>query len=77
MFHFIEAAVSDGEEKDQDTMEDKDKSDKKDPNPRPRALHKTSSIFLRNLAPSITKQEVEAVSVRIRISIIRVLLGMF
>lgn len=31
MFHFIEAAVSDGEEKDQDTMEDKDKSDKKDP----------------------------------------------
>lgn len=27
-----------------------------------RALHKTSSIFLRNLAPSITKAEVEAVS---------------
>lgn len=30
--------------------------------PRPRALHKTASIFLRNLAPSITKQEVESVS---------------
>lgn len=29
---------------------------------RPRALHKTASIFLRNLAPTITKQEVEAVS---------------
>lgn len=29
---------------------------------KPRALHKTVSIFLRNLAPSITKQEVEAVS---------------
>lgn len=28
----------------------------------PRALHKTSSIFLRNLAPTITKAEVEAVS---------------
>jgi len=27
----------------------------------PRALHKTSSIFLRNLAPTITKAEVEAV----------------
>ena len=28
--------------------------------PKPRALHKTTSIFLRNLAPTITKQEVEA-----------------
>lgn len=54
--------MSDGEEKDQDTTEDKAKNDKKDTVPKPRALHKTSSIFLRNLAPSITKQEVEAVS---------------
>lgn len=29
---------------------------------KPRALHKTLSIFLRNLVPSITRQEVEAVS---------------
>jgi len=29
--------------------------------PKPRALHKTQSIFLRNLAPTITHQEVEAV----------------
>ena len=29
---------------------------------KPQALHKTCSIFLRNLAPTITKQEVEAVS---------------
>jgi hypothetical protein len=28
----------------------------------PRPLHRTASIFLRNLAPTITKQEVEAVS---------------
>ena len=28
-----------------------------------RALHKTTSIFLRNLAPTITKAEVEAVSI--------------
>lgn len=27
----------------------------------PRALHRTSSIFLRNLAPSITRSEIEAV----------------
>lgn len=54
--------MSDGEEKDQDTTEEKAKNDKKDTVPKPRALHKTSSIFLRNLAPSITKQEVEAVS---------------
>lgn len=27
-----------------------------------RALHKTTSIFLRNLTPTITKAEVEAVS---------------
>lgn len=30
---------------------------------KPRALHKTSSIFLRNLAPTITKDEIEHVSV--------------
>ncbi|CAL1546055.1 unnamed protein product [Lymnaea stagnalis] len=28
--------------------------------PKPRPLHRTNSIFLRNLAPTITKQEVEA-----------------
>ncbi|XP_037791165.1 serrate RNA effector molecule homolog [Penaeus monodon] len=47
--------------------EDKDKESKKDEEEegkeeeqKPRALHKTASIFLRNLAPTITKQEVEA-----------------
>jgi len=29
--------------------------------PKPRPLHKTQSIFLRNLVPTITHQEVEAV----------------
>lgn len=37
-----------------ETIED-DKPEK------PKSLHKTTSIFLRNLAPTITKQEVEAV----------------
>ncbi|XP_056018569.1 serrate RNA effector molecule homolog isoform X2 [Ostrea edulis] len=57
-----ESVMSDGEDKDQDTTEEK--NDKKESNPKPRALHKTSSIFLRNLAPSITKQEVEAMCKR-------------
>ncbi|XP_061401625.1 serrate RNA effector molecule homolog [Musca vetustissima] len=35
--------------------------DKVKDGPQPRALHRTSSIFLRNLAPSITKSEIEAV----------------
>lgn len=31
---------------------------------KPKALHKTTSIFLRNLAPTITRQEVEAICSR-------------
>ena len=41
---------------------EKEKAEVDDANPKPRALHKTLSIFLRNLAPSITKQELETVS---------------
>ncbi|CAB3374785.1 Hypothetical predicted protein [Cloeon dipterum] len=48
---------------------DEEKSEKQKEEPqeevlRPRCLHKTSSIFLRNLAPTITKQEVEAMCKR-------------
>lgn len=38
--------------------------DKEKDVPTPRALHRTSSIFLRNLAPSITKAEIEAICQR-------------
>ncbi|XP_032293092.1 serrate RNA effector molecule homolog isoform X2 [Drosophila virilis] len=38
--------------------------DKVKDGPQPRALHRTSSIFLRNLAPSITKAEIEAICTR-------------
>ncbi|XP_034476529.1 serrate RNA effector molecule homolog isoform X2 [Drosophila innubila] len=38
--------------------------DKVKDGPHPRALHRTSSIFLRNLAPSITKAEIEAICTR-------------
>ena len=37
-----------------------DEQEEGDKSPKPRALHKTSSIFLRNLPPTVTKQEVEA-----------------
>jgi len=63
---------SDGEEEKKEESAEKDenaeKSTKeeeeevKDDVVKPRCLHKTASIFLRNLAPTITKQEVEAVS---------------
>ena len=51
--------MEDGAEKDEDTTE---KNEDENMENKPRCLHKTSSIFLRNLAPTITKQEVESVS---------------
>ena len=53
---FFSPEKASAEEKEEDTREEQSSE------PRPRALHRTMSIFLRNLAPSITKQEVEAVS---------------
>ena len=38
--------------------------------PLPRELHRTASIFLRNLAPTITKLEIEAVSGTIKLCLI-------
>ena len=62
--------LSDDEDKDKDKDKDKDDDTKKEEVKKEKEvekikrkmLHKTRSIFLRNLAPSITKQEVEAVS---------------
>ncbi|KAK8373275.1 hypothetical protein O3P69_020337 [Scylla paramamosain] len=48
------------EEKDKEEGGVKEGEEDEDVELRPRALHKTASIFLRNLAPTITKQEVEA-----------------
>merc|ERR1719187_2527647 len=47
-------------EKDKDEKEVDMKDSEGESSPKPRALHKTSSIFLRNLPPTVTKQEVEA-----------------
>ena len=49
----MEDAEKKGEKEKEATEEAED-----DSGPKPKALHKTSSIFLRNLAPTITMQEV-------------------
>ena len=58
----------DENEKETDTKKEEEEEEKMDEDrdikPKPRALHKTTSIFLRNLAPTITKQEVEAMCKR-------------
>ncbi|XP_037918598.1 serrate RNA effector molecule homolog isoform X2 [Hermetia illucens] len=66
-----EVKVEEGGEKKSEEEENKtetiDLDKEKDPEPetpKPRALHRTSSIFLRNLAPTITKSEIEAVCKR-------------
>jgi RNA recognition motif-containing protein len=51
-----------GMEGDESERERKKKRGASEEAVKPRPLHKTASIFLRNLAPTITKQEVEAVS---------------
>ena len=61
-----EEKMEDTKEKDEDEKvdvrdeKDVDMKDSEEESPKPRALHKTSSIFLRNLPPTVTKQEVEA-----------------
>jgi RNA recognition motif-containing protein len=52
----------DAVERDESERERKKKKSNSEEVVKPRPLHKTASIFLRNLAPTITKQEVEAVS---------------
>lgn len=65
-FLFIETASRNGEKEEEKEKEakkdDEEEGKEEEEEQKPRALHKTASIFLRNLAPTITKQEVEAVS---------------
>ncbi|KAJ6645884.1 Serrate RNA effector molecule like [Pseudolycoriella hygida] len=53
-----------GEEDKVETIDLDKESDKREEGPTHKALHRTSSIFLRNLAPTITKAEVEAMCKR-------------
>lgn len=50
-------------EKDVDTAEPVKQNDETSPELLPRAIHKTQSIFLRNLPTLITRQEIEEVRV--------------
>lgn len=52
------------EEKPEDVKENIETVDDDSKPEKPKALHKTTSIFLRNLAPTITRQEVEAICSR-------------
>ncbi|KAK7086724.1 hypothetical protein SK128_028093 [Halocaridina rubra] len=56
----FEKGESGEDPKESDKIEGDDEGKEEEEDPKPRALHKTASIFLRNLAPTITKQEVEA-----------------
>jgi len=57
-----ETADEDKKKEEDEKIDEEDKEE--DSTPKPRALHKTSSIFLRNLAPTVTKSEVEAMCKR-------------
>jgi hypothetical protein len=61
-----EGEASDKKDEEPEEKEDtlSEEKEEEDLTPKPRALHKTASIFLRNLAPTITKQEVEAMCKR-------------
>ena len=56
----VKEKKEEGEKMDDEDKEMTEEEEEKDRAPKPRALHKTSSIFLRNLPPTVTKQEVEA-----------------
>uniref|UniRef100_A0A0L8I2E3 Serrate RNA effector molecule homolog n=1 Tax=Octopus bimaculoides TaxID=37653 RepID=A0A0L8I2E3_OCTBM len=54
-----EDAGNDSSKAEEKESKSEENAQRKTENQTPRALHRTCSIFLRNLAPSITKQEVE------------------
>ena len=66
----VEAKEEEGDKKEEESKENDDekkeegKEDEDSDGKKPRALHRTASIFLRSLNPSITKQEVEAMCKR-------------
>lgn len=55
---------NDTEDKPKENAEEDKKEEKKpkDDSPRPRPLHKTCSLFMRSIAPTISKGEIIAVS---------------
>ncbi|XP_023333539.1 serrate RNA effector molecule homolog isoform X3 [Eurytemora carolleeae] len=59
----VKKADDDSDSDDDDDEKEREKGKKREPS-KPRSLHKTMSIFLRNLAPTITKLEVETMCKR-------------
>ncbi len=51
-------------EEQKEREKEKEKKPKDDQPPRPRPLHRTCSLFMRSIAPTISKAEIVAVSVR-------------
>ena len=54
------------EEEEEEKEEREEKKKPKDDAPRPRPLHKTCSLFMRSIAPTISKTEIVSVSVCVR-----------
>ena len=54
----VEEKMEEGGDEKEKKEEKGEEAENDDAAPKPRPLHKTSSIFLRNLAPTITTQEV-------------------
>ena len=55
------------EEEEREVKEEREEKKKpKDDAPRPRPLHKTCSLFMRSIAPTISKTEIVSVSVCMR-----------
>lgn len=49
-------------QKDKSEVEKKEEKKTKDDSPRPRPLHKTCSLFMRSIAPTISRAEIISVS---------------
>lgn len=59
---YFDALNKKDEPKDKTEMEKKDEKKTKDDAPRPRPLHKTCSLFMRSIAPTISRAEIISVS---------------
>lgn len=63
------AEVKERKPKKKDDAEKEDEEEKKeDQPPKPRPLHKTCSLFMRSIAPTISKAEIVAVSINAHVS---------
>ncbi len=63
-------------EEQKEREKEKEKKPKDDQPPRPRPLHRTCSLFMRSIAPTISKAEIVAVSVHAKQSRFLLLLPM-